>query len=234
MKHYTIYCIIILLLGLSTPLLAQKKQLSAQKEATELLAQAKQQMGQQNYVAANKSFRQMLTIKAPLPTDMCYFFAGTLFQLGQFENSLQFIEKYRSLAGPGGEFYPESGKLKEALEKEMAIIRKCPLCDSRGYRLEACAFCEGKGNEEQSCNRCFGRKKIHCASCSGEGILIKDDLFGQKKYQTCNECEGNGIKSCTYCKGEGKLLNECKECKGQGQLPTSHLCRHGATTEASQ
>ena len=234
MKSFTLYGILILLLSVSSPLLAQKKQVAGQKEATELLAQAKQQMGQQNYVAANKSFRQMLALNIPLPTDMCFFFAGTLFHLGQYENSLQFVEKYRSLAGPGGEFYHESGELKEQLEGKMTIIRECLHCDSHGYVLEACAFCEGKGNFEQNCSRCFGRKKVHCASCSGEGIQIEDDLFGQKKYQTCKNCNGSGIRNCTFCQGEGKMVSKCEECRGQGQLPTSQLCRHGATTEASQ
>lgn len=233
MKLFTFFLPLILLMCLAAPLSAQKKKQQEQREVVELLALAKQQMGQQDYSGANRTFRQMLALNASLPTEMCYFFAGTLFQLGQYENSLQFLEKYRILAGPGGEFYDESESLKVQLEEKMTIIRQCSSCDSHGYILEKCSECEGKGNLEQACSRCYGRKKIHCSSCNGEGVLIAKDLLGQKKYLTCEDCSGGGIRTCNFCQGEGKTMSNCDFCRGRGQLPSSRICRHEMTQDLS-
>ncbi|WP_152425116.1 hypothetical protein [Nafulsella turpanensis] len=229
MKNLSLLCILLFFLCLQSPLRAQKAGIGQQKEAAALLAQAKREMGRQDYAAANKSFRQMLALHTPLPTEMCYFFAGTLFNLGQYENSLQFLEKYRSLAGPGGEFYHQSEELKKQLEEQMHIIRECAACDSQGYVQQLCSYCRGMGKVEQNCTRCYGRKKAVCSGCKGEGVRIEEDLFGQKKYQSCPDCEATGIRKCTYCKGEGKVTSNCEYCKGLGQLSTDELCSHEAS-----
>ena len=199
-----------------------------QKKATLLLSQAKEQMARQDYQAANSSFREMLELKTVLPTEMCYYFASTLFMLGQYENSLRFTEKYLSLAGAGGEFYKDSKELKTLLEEKMATIRDCSQCDSRGYVLEACPNCEQKGQLTKSCTRCYGREKVKCVGCEGEGVVIEKSHFSQPTYHTCQKCQGSGIQTCPQCKGAGKTLQDCRYCQGSGQIPTAKLCEHPA------
>jgi DnaJ-class molecular chaperone len=212
------------------PLAAQTSS-HQQKEAQALLEQAKTQMSAENYTAANRSFRQMLELNTVLPTEMCYFFANTLYMIGQYENSLRFLEKYQGLAGKGGEYFRESEELQGLLMKEMERIRACNHCDLRGYVVETCYVCQGKGDIVQRCHKCFGREKIKCETCSGEGVVIEKDHFGQKNYHSCTVCQGKGVQLCPVCEGKGSLSSDCRSCGGSGQLPTEQLCSHPDTPQ---
>ncbi len=192
----------------------------------ELLIKAKEQMAAENYTAANRSFREMLDSKAVLPTEMCYFFANTLYHLKQFDNSLRFVEKYESLAGAGGEYYHENLELKKLLKKEMELAGKCNYCDSQGYVLTECHYCGGAGSTEQTCIKCLGHKEIKCKTCSGEGVVILKNHFGQRNYNTCQICEGSGIQDCSFCNGEGLIHRNCQSCIGSGRIRTDQLCSH--------
>lgn len=196
------------------------------KDAMELLVKAKEQMAVEDYHAANKSFREMLELNTALPTEMCYFFANTLYQLKQFDNSLRFVEKYESLAGAGGDYYQENLQLKKLLKEEMETVRECNYCDSQGYVLEECSYCNGEGTSRQSCKKCLGHKEIKCKNCSGEGVAIGKNHFGQNTYQTCQVCGGNGIQPCAHCDGKGFEDQNCQHCSGKGKIRTTQLCTH--------
>lgn len=197
-----------------------------QKEARELLQLARDQMAEQDFQAANRTFRQMLELKTTLPTEMCYFFANTLYMLGQHENSLRFVEKYEKLAGVGGEFYQDTQNLKALLNKERETILSCNFCDNQGYILHACQYCEGEGFYLQSCRKCFGNEHIKCISCEGEGVLIVKNHFGQSNYQTCGTCAGHGFQDCPYCEGTGQKKQNCQYCSGSGSLAGKEICQH--------
>lgn len=199
-----------------------------QAQARELLHTAREQMAAEDFQAANQSFRKMLALKTVLPTEMCYYFAATLFALEQYENSLRFTEKYLQLAGAGGEFFKESQELKELLKDKMSHIRQCSSCDSQGYVLEACPNCEAVGQLRSTCSHCYGREHVQCPSCKGEGILIEKNQFNQHTYLTCQRCQGKGTGECPSCKGEGKTVQECGYCRGSGMLSTARLCTHSS------
>lgn len=220
MKKLVLFSFAFFAICLTTPAFGQ------QAKATALLTKAKEQMAQQEYQAANGSFREMLALKTVLPTEMCYYFASTLFMLGQYDNSLRFTEKYMELAGSGGEFYKESRELKALLQDKMATIRNCSHCDTKGYELEACLNCEQSGQLSKSCTRCYGRKQVKCISCEGEGVVIEKNHFEQQTYHTCQRCEGKGIQECPTCKGRGQAVLDCRYCQGSGRTPTTRLCKH--------
>ena len=81
-KYFTI--LILLFLCMAEPGVAQTTGSKNKKDVIELLDKAKEQMAAEDYVAANKSFREMLELKAVLPSEMCYFFANTLYHLKQY------------------------------------------------------------------------------------------------------------------------------------------------------
>ena len=197
-----------------------------QGQARELLNTAREQMAAEDFQAANQSFRKMLNLKTVLPTEMCYYFAATLFALEQYENSLRFTEKYLQLAGAGGEFFRESKELQSLLKEKMSTIRNCSSCDSQGYVLEACPNCEATGQLTKTCSRCYGRKQLTCLPCEGEGVVIEKNHFNQHTYLTCQRCQGKGTEQCPTCEGEGKTVQNCGYCKGSGLLPTARLCTH--------
>lgn len=217
--------IFILLIG-SLFIFTTSPALGQQQKAALLLKQAKEQMALQDYQAANGSFREMLALKTVLPTEMCYYFASTLYKLGQYENSLRFTDKYLELAGAGGAFFKESKDLKALLLDKMETIRACAQCDAKGYVLEACPNCEQQGQLTKSCSRCYGREKIKCLSCEGEGVVIEKNHFGQRTYNPCQRCEGNGVQLCPQCEGAGVMAQDCLYCQGSGQVPTARLCEH--------
>lgn len=220
MKNLLLLSFAFFAISLATPAFGQ------QTKATALLSQAKEQMAKQDYQAANGSFREMLALKTVLPTEMCYYFASTLYMLGQYDNSLRFTEKYLELAGAGGEFYKESRELKALLQKKMTTIRDCARCDTKGYVLEACPNCEESGQLSKSCTRCYGRKQVKCVSCEGQGVVIQKNHFDQQTYHTCQRCEGKGIQECPTCKGGGQTVQDCRYCLGSGLIPTTRLCKH--------
>lgn len=226
--YYILLCVCSL--QMLQPVSAQDSR-NEKKEMLVLLDQAKQQMSAEDYVAANRSFRKMLDMNTVLPTEMCYYFANTLYMLGQYENSLRFVEKYQSLAGKGGEYFRDSERLMDLLRKEMETIRACAQCDLKGYVLEECHYCEGQGQMVQNCRKCFGREKIKCESCQGEGVVIRKNSFGQKTYQSCTVCDNTGIQLCPLCEGKGKLSSDCRYCGGDGKLPGTQLCSHSHTPQ---
>ena len=217
--------LLLLFLQLTQVSLAQTSG-NSQKEARYLMEKAKEQMSLQDYQGANQSFREMLKLRTALPTEMCYFFANTLFMLGQYENSLRFAEKYEKLAGVGGEFYQDVRNLKDHLNEKMAVIRACNYCDSQGYVLQDCPYCEKQGLLQQTCSKCFGKKLVKCKSCEGEGVVIAKNHFGQSSYHTCTICDGRGIKECSFCEGSGKQAQDCLYCSGSGRTRTSAICKH--------
>lgn len=226
MKHlFKIFILFIAFQFSQAPVLAQT-QIKNQQEARKLLAQAKEEMAAQDFHAANRSFRHMLDLKVALPTEMCYFFANTLYMLGQFENSLRFAEKYESLAGTGGEYYQDTQKLKALLKLENEKIRSCNICSNQGYVLSECHYCEGQGELHQSCLKCYGKKHTRCKSCEGEGLIIERDHFGRNNYQTCSNCLGKGFQLCPYCDGQGEKTQGCHVCGGNGKVSGSEICKH--------
>lgn len=229
-KYFFFTLLCICCLSMVQPVSAQTSN-NERKEMQQLLDQARRQMSAEDYGAANRSFRKMLELNAVLPTEMCYYFANTLYMLGQYENSLRFVEKYQSLAGRAGEYFRESEELKDMLKTEMETIRACGLCDHKGYVLEECHYCEGEGQMVQSCKKCFGREKIKCEVCKGEGVVIQANSFGQKTYHSCTVCENTGIQICPLCEGEGKLSSDCRNCGGDGKLPGTQLCSHPAAPQ---
>lgn len=223
----SILTIMLLLLALHiAPKSMAQGQNKAQKEARLLLDQAKEQMAAADFQAANRSFRQMLELKTSLPTEMCYYFASTLYMLGQYENSLRFAEKYETLAGVGGEFYQDIQKLKDLLKKESETILSCQLCDPKGYVLTACHYCESQGQLKESCRKCYGNKNIKCKTCEGQGVVIVKNHFGQNTYKTCTICQGTGFQACPFCDGSGEKIQDCQYCSGSGKLASSEICTH--------
>lgn len=223
-KYLTI--VILFCLCLAQPAMGQTSAIKNKKDITALLAKAKEQMAVEDYVAANQSFREMLEMNTVLPTEMCYFFANTLYHLQQFDNSLRFAEKYESLSGPGGEYYQETLQLKKLLQNEFKTIRDCNYCDNHGYVLQECHYCEGAGSSKQSCMKCYGHKEHKCKQCGGEGVVIQKTHFGQRNYQACQACQGSGIQECSHCKGKGVLIQNCQHCSGSGKIRTNQLCTH--------
>jgi hypothetical protein len=185
------------------------------------------------YEEANLSFRKMLTLKTVLPSEMCYYFAETLYKINQFHNSKNFINKYLNLTGTTGPYYKEVLALDDLVEEKFKEIEDCNLCDEKGYAFKDCSKCYGIGHTSETCNYCKGKGMTVCLACSGNGVKITENVFKEKEYKACHVCESRGYVTCTVCNGT-KIQNlSCNTCKGSGTLATNTICTHQTNNSAT-
>lgn len=197
-----------------------------QEHMQRLYKQAKEYMVQGNYPEANARFRQALSLKEKMPADLCYFFAETLFQVRQFKNSENFIDKYFELTREDGKYFREARALKKKLGDRLRAIRNCAACDAEGYRLDACAHCDENGQTAYSCGYCSGTGHLLCPDCQGEGILIVKNERQENRYKTCGRCSSRGFIECPRCQGAKQLVGKCPLCQGTKKTRGAAICPH--------
>lgn len=191
---------------------------------------AQEAMERNDFKSANSIFRELIDSGQALPDKMPYLFAETLFQLGQYDNSSNFLNKYQELTGFTGEFYKDGQELGKRLEGPLAAIAECKLCDRRGYRYQTCFTCNGKKEIEQDCTYCKGKGVVGCSRCSASGMITKINIFKIVEYFECDRCEGKGRLTCPVCEGTLREVSTCKTCSGTGKLISEELCSHEEET----
>jgi hypothetical protein len=183
-------------------------------------------MERNDYQTANSIFRNLIDSGLPLPEEMPYYFSETLFKLGQFDNSQNFLNKYLELTGFTGQNYEYAVRLKEKLKEPIAQILACEQCDRRGYRYERCTVCQGNKQTEQDCSYCKAKGIVGCSRCGASGMIKKMNVFNIVEFFECERCAGKGRLSCPNCSGTGKEISGCKTCEGSGKTPSTALCNH--------
>lgn len=183
-------------------------------------------MERSDYQTANSIFRNLIDSGQPLPEEMPYYFSETLFHLGQFDNSQNFLNKYLELTGFTGQNYDYAVQLKEKLKDPLAQIQVCKLCDRRGYRYTLCPLCDGNKQVEQACAYCKANGVVGCSRCGASGMLKKLNIFNIVEFFECERCTGKGRLSCPSCGGSGKEVSACKTCEGSGKIASADLCNH--------
>lgn len=183
-------------------------------------------MERSDYETANSIFRNLIESGLPLPPEMPYYFAETLFELKQFDNSQNFLNKYLELNGFRGENYEGAQELKQKLEKPLTEIQQCQLCNAQGYRYQTCDNCQGAQQIEQSCSYCKSAGVVGCSRCAASGMITKRNIFNIVEYFECERCSGKGRLTCPTCKGTKVEKSDCRVCGGSGKLATETVCDH--------
>ncbi|MDO9552205.1 molecular chaperone DnaJ [Rhodonellum sp.] len=194
--------------------------------SSRLMNTALSEMEKGEYDKANGLFRQIIDSNLPIPSEMPYYFAETLFELQQFDNSANFLNKYLEINGFKGDNYDAAKRLEQKLENPLNEIKVCQLCDRRGYRYQQCFTCEGTKQIEQECNYCKAKGVIGCSRCVGSGMVTKRNVFNIVEYFECDRCSGKGRLECPTCNGSKKEVSACRTCQGSGRLQSDHLCDH--------
>lgn len=189
---------------------------------------AKAAIERNDYETANSIFRNLIDSGQPLPEEMPYLFAETLFQLKQYDNSANFLSKYLELTGFTGSHYEGAQELQKRLEGPISEILQCQLCDRRGYSYKVCFTCDGKKQIEQDCTYCKAKGVVGCSRCSGSGMITRVNIFKIVEYFECERCAGKGRLTCPECEGSLKQVSSCQTCNGSGKLSSEDLCNHVA------
>ncbi|MFN3996443.1 molecular chaperone DnaJ [Algoriphagus sp.] len=187
-----------------------------------------------DYQTANSIFRNLIDSGLPLPDEMPYYFSETLFQLGQFDNSSNFLNKYLELTGFKGENYQGAKELQEKLKKPIEEIQTCQLCDRRGYRFASCFTCDGSKQIEQDCNYCKSKGIVGCSRCAASGLIKKVNVFNIVEFFECERCSGKGRLTCPECEGSGREVSDCKTCMGSGHIASDAICDHKEHDHSSE
>ncbi len=190
------------------------------------LEEAKELNFEGHYEEANVKFRKILALNEVIPSEMCYHFAETLFAIGQFQNSKNFVTKYFELTGQGGDNYDEVKKLESMVDEQLTAIRECHRCSTTGYRYFPCTTCSRSGVVEEVCHYCQGHGIASCPKCHGGGVLISANVLGGNGYHTCDRCEGDGMETCPLCNGKTMLISTCPTCSGFLYETSKELCNH--------
>ena len=59
------------------------------------------------YEDADNSFRQVLETVKVLPAEICFYFGANSYYLGQYKQSINWLNKYIALKGTSGQFFDE-------------------------------------------------------------------------------------------------------------------------------
>lgn len=196
--------------------------------SSRLMNSALAEMEKGDFERANAYFRQIIESNLPIPSEMPYFFAETLFQLGQFDNSSSFLEKYLEINGYQGDNYEQAKILQQKLKNHLDEISNCKFCDFRGYRYNGCPTCNGNRILEQSCSFCKAKGVVGCIKCMGKGLVTKKNIFNIIEYHECDKCGGDGRLDCPRCTGSLVEVSDCRTCRGQGRLISEEICNHQA------
>jgi len=223
-KFGFIFLIFIFSLPFSFPSLAQFGPNLGQTDRWMKSAQVS--MERQEYETVNLIFRDLIDSGLPLPEAMLYFFAETLYELKQYDNSINFLNKYLELNGFAGDYYQGARELQIKLEGPLNDIKTCQLCDRRGYEYKVCFTCEGARQVEQDCGYCKARGVVGCSKCSGSGMTTRINIFKIVEYFECERCDGKGRLTCPVCEGKLKEISSCRTCGGSGRLTSENLCDH--------
>ena len=215
---------LVLLLTLSLTSLSQTQKVS--QEVKGAVAMAKSQMDEGDYRSANKIFRKILEEKQVMPSEMCYYFAETLFMLEQYQNSQNFTDKYLELTGKAGDYYEHTMDLRNLLRQRLDANESCHYCDVNGYRLAPCSNCQQLGKLHKTCHRCKGAGVTTCRLCLGEGVVIRKNQLGEDEYQSCPLCGSKGYETCQLCLGDKEIESTCEVCLGSGRERTHIICDH--------
>lgn len=195
-------------------------------QTSRLMKEALAAMEAKDYLTANTRFREIIDSNIPIPQEMPYYFAETLYELKQYDNSANFLNKYLEINGFKGDNYEYAKQLEQKLKKPLDEIRSCQLCDRRGYRYKTCFTCEGSKKIEQECSYCKGKGIIGCSRCAGSGLVTKKNVFNIVEYFECERCTGNGRLTCPTCEGTKVEVGACRTCQGTGRLNSEKICDH--------
>lgn len=135
------------------------------------------------YARADEKFRYVLQKVRSVPSDLTFYFGKNSYFLGQYKQSIDWLNKYIQLKGTTGQFYDDATQWLAKAEADY---------------LKQKADAAGKTQELLSRNYdidCGPTGKVTCPVCQGNHVIVRKGPFGDS-YKTCPYCNEHGILTC--------------------------------------
>jgi len=135
------------------------------------------------YAKADEKFRVVLANIKSVPSDLTFHFGKNSFHLGQYKQSIDWLNKYIQLKGTNGQFSHQAVELKNAAEVEY-LKQKTQSAKTVADVLSV--------NYDIDCGP---NGKVICPVCKGDHVIVKKGTFSDE-YRTCGYCDERGTLSC--------------------------------------
>jgi len=135
------------------------------------------------HARADVKFRYVLANLKSLPSDLTFHFGKNSFFLKQYQQSIDWLNKYIQLKGTNGQFSREAVELKEKAEKQFLAEKAV-----RAQEVEQVL----STNYEIDCGP---SGMVTCPVCRGEHVIIRRGTFSNE-YRTCPYCNEHGLLTC--------------------------------------
>lgn len=161
------------------------QQIEQQKKAATLREydSAVYYLEQEMYEKADAKFRIVLANIKSVPSDLTFHFGKNSFHLGQYRQSIDWLNKYIQLKGTNGQFSNQAVELKTAAEAEY-LKQKSQSAKTVSQVLSV--------NYDIDCGP---SGKVICPVCKGDHVIIKKGTFSDE-YRTCSYCDERGTLTC--------------------------------------
>lgn len=151
--------------------------LSQQLDAAILLTE------QGDYLLADEKFRMLLRSVKSVPSDLVFHFGKNSFHLGNYKQSIDWLNKYIQLKGTNSQYSQEAVDWLKKAEIELMNEKKLRSEQtrqtfSRDYDID-----------------CGPAGKVICPVCKGTTVIIKKGYMGDT-YIPCPFCDKYGYLSC--------------------------------------
>ncbi|MBL7857080.1 MAG: hypothetical protein JNM57_05270 [Cyclobacteriaceae bacterium] len=140
-------------------------------------------MDEGRYTTADQKFKYVLENIKSVPSDLVFYFGKNSFQLGQYKQSIDWLNKYIQLKGTNGQYSQEAVMWLKKAEAEFVKEKKTE---------------SQKAEELLSVNYeidCGPSGLVMCPVCKGEHVIIKPGAF-KNEYKTCPYCNEHGVLTC--------------------------------------
>jgi hypothetical protein len=135
------------------------------------------------YEAADAKYRHVLQNLKSLPSDLTFHFGKNSYLMGQYSQSVDWLNKYIQLKGTGGQYSEEAVTWLKKAEQDLLKEREekskqASVLLSKNYNID-----------------CGPSGKVTCPVCNGSTVVIKKTYLGDS-YKTCTFCKQLGYLTC--------------------------------------
>jgi hypothetical protein len=140
-------------------------------------------MEQERYAQADQKLRAILQTSKSVGSDLTFYFGKNSYFIGNYKQSIDWLNKYIQLKGTAGQFSNEAVEWMrksetELLKQKQIQSQQTATVFSTEYTLD-----------------CGPTGKVTCPVCRGTTVIVKRGYLGET-FSTCAYCAKNGYLNC--------------------------------------